>query len=156
MIPDRCLTVKNPWALLLVRGFKDIENRKWRTSFTGPLFIHASKVPIPKEEAFVIMSSLVQSGLIDKESAKTILKDTYSGEYNNAIIGAVNLVECLHPCSLSVAKFPSWRESGCYGFVMKNPIGFKHPIKGVKGFFNLWKVNFEVPLDVEEILQSLR
>lgn len=39
----KCLSVKQPWATLIVRGYKDIENRTWDTAYRGSLFIHASK-----------------------------------------------------------------------------------------------------------------
>lgn len=39
------LSVKQPWAALLVAGVKSIEVRKWPTKRRGPVLIHASKVP---------------------------------------------------------------------------------------------------------------
>jgi len=39
----RVLTVREPWATLIVMGFKDIENRCRPFSHRGPLLIHASK-----------------------------------------------------------------------------------------------------------------
>lgn len=41
--PTKALSVQQPWASLLAYGIKDVENRTWRTSFRGPLAIHASK-----------------------------------------------------------------------------------------------------------------
>ncbi len=38
----RALSLKQPWALLVVNDYKDIENRSWRTNHRGPLLIHAS------------------------------------------------------------------------------------------------------------------
>ena len=32
----KILSVRQPWAWLIVAGHKDIENRKWRTSYRGP------------------------------------------------------------------------------------------------------------------------
>lgn len=41
----RALSVKQPWALLITHGLKDIENRSWSVSLAarGPVLIHASK-----------------------------------------------------------------------------------------------------------------
>lgn len=36
------LSVKQPWAWLILGGQKDVENRGWRTNYRGRLFIHAS------------------------------------------------------------------------------------------------------------------
>ena len=37
----RALTIKQPWASLLVAGIKTVENRSWTTAHRGPLAIHA-------------------------------------------------------------------------------------------------------------------
>ncbi|WP_250572668.1 ASCH domain-containing protein [Nonomuraea sediminis] len=37
----RMLTVRQPWAALLVAGIKDVENRSWPTPYRGRLLIHA-------------------------------------------------------------------------------------------------------------------
>lgn len=37
----KALTVCQPYAALIVRGAKRIENRKWATGYRGPLAIHA-------------------------------------------------------------------------------------------------------------------
>ena len=37
----KALTVRQPWAALLLAGIKDVENRPWRTHYRGPLAIHA-------------------------------------------------------------------------------------------------------------------
>ena len=39
----KALTVKQPWAWLLIHGTKDIENRNWPTSLRGEIAIHAAK-----------------------------------------------------------------------------------------------------------------
>ena len=39
----RTLSIRQPWAWLIVNGHKDIENRDWATLYRGPLLIHAGK-----------------------------------------------------------------------------------------------------------------
>ena len=39
----KALSLKQPWADLIVQGKKIIETRKWRTNFRGEFYIHASK-----------------------------------------------------------------------------------------------------------------
>ena len=39
----KALSIRQPWAWLIVHGGKDIENRTWKTKFRGPVLIHASK-----------------------------------------------------------------------------------------------------------------
>jgi hypothetical protein len=39
----KALTICQPYAHLIVRGEKRVENRTWPTRYTGPLAIHAGK-----------------------------------------------------------------------------------------------------------------
>jgi len=39
----RAISVRQPWAWLIVQGYKDVENRTWATRYRGPIFIHAGK-----------------------------------------------------------------------------------------------------------------
>jgi hypothetical protein len=38
----RVLSVKQPWASLIISGLKAVENRTWATRYRGRLYIHAS------------------------------------------------------------------------------------------------------------------
>lgn len=38
----KALSIRHPWAWLIVHAGKDIENRSWYTHYRGPLLIHAS------------------------------------------------------------------------------------------------------------------
>ena len=38
----KIITIRQPWAQLIVNGSKNIENRNWATSYRGPVLIHAS------------------------------------------------------------------------------------------------------------------
>jgi hypothetical protein len=48
----RALTVRQPWAALIVSGEKTVENRGWRTNYRGLLLIHAGSRPDPDGPAF--------------------------------------------------------------------------------------------------------
>jgi len=37
----RALSIKQPWAWLIVNGYKDIENRSWKTARRGEFLVHA-------------------------------------------------------------------------------------------------------------------
>ena len=41
----KTLSVRNPYAALIVAGIKTIENRSWSTRYRGPLLIHAGVTP---------------------------------------------------------------------------------------------------------------
>jgi len=38
----KILSIRQPWAYLITRSSKDIENRSWPTKYRGPFLIHAS------------------------------------------------------------------------------------------------------------------
>ncbi|EOL8937010.1 ASCH domain-containing protein [Cronobacter dublinensis] len=38
----KAISIRQPWAWLIVNGYKDIENRSWRTKYRGPVLIHAA------------------------------------------------------------------------------------------------------------------
>jgi hypothetical protein len=39
----KAISITQPWATLIAQGAKRIETRSWKTSYRGPLAIHASK-----------------------------------------------------------------------------------------------------------------
>lgn len=45
----KAISIRQPWAWLIVNGYKDIENRSWRTKYRGQVLIHASKGLTRKE-----------------------------------------------------------------------------------------------------------
>jgi hypothetical protein len=42
-LQTKIISIKQPWASLIASGWKDVENRTWRTHYRGRLLIHASK-----------------------------------------------------------------------------------------------------------------
>lgn len=71
----KVLTIKQPWASLIIEGYKRFEFRGWKTNYRGELLIHAGKS-------------------IDKEAyerLKGYLKEMPLGK----IIGKVELVDCI-------------------------------------------------------------
>jgi predicted transcriptional regulator len=116
----KALSLKQPWAELIVTGKKKIELRVWNTKFRGEFLIHASKVP-------------------DAEGMKKLGFNTLT---TGAIIGKSKLVD--------VKKYPNKKEHkkdeklhfasdgwGNYGFILENPVKFDKPIscKGKLGFW---------------------
>lgn len=72
----KVLTIKQPWATLIMQGNKRYEFRSWQTKYRGELLIHAGK-GIDKEAM--------------KRLAKYIPKDMPTGK----ILGKVKLVDCI-------------------------------------------------------------
>ena len=40
----KVLTIKNPWAELIVKGYKEYEFRSWKTNYRGKILIHAGLI----------------------------------------------------------------------------------------------------------------
>ena len=55
----KVLSVKNPYAYLIIQGGKDVENRTWTTDYRGRLYIHSSgdAMPFPLEEDYPDLKS---------------------------------------------------------------------------------------------------
>lgn len=40
----KVITIKQPWATLIAKGYKEYEFRTWKTKYRGNILIHAGKV----------------------------------------------------------------------------------------------------------------
>jgi len=74
------LSLKQPWAALLVHGRKSIEVRNWPTPRRGRVLIHAARIPDPRPQAWAH---------IDPPELKAV------AELAGGIIGAADLTGCV-------------------------------------------------------------
>ena len=125
----KCLSIKQPFADLIISGKKKIEIRSWKTSYRGELLIHASKMP----DKYALRRFGIKKENIDL----------------GKLIGKANLVECKEYKSrkefLSDKRFhlsESYKNRELFGFVLKNPIRFKIPVplKGRLGIFDVKEI----------------
>lgn len=122
----KVITVKQPWASLIVQGLKPIENRTWKcpNKYIGKrILIHAGATPVREGwDALTHEQRLFLPVEIPIKKLPT-----------SAIIGSVEIVCC-------VQNHPSiWAEKGVYNWVLANPIFFDKPIEGVKGKLSFWE-----------------
>lgn len=121
----KTLSIKQPWASLIVLGIKDVENRSWSTDFRGKIYIHASKVP-----ARGLWNNLNREQV--HEAIKSNKIDNYTVLPYGAIIGTVEIADI-------VKNYDSiWAEKNQYNWVLKNPVLFDKPIENVRGKLLLW------------------
>ena len=93
MLPT--LSIRQPWAWLIVQGHKDIENRTWRTSVRGRLLIHAGKRVCPDGLARVralglslpatLPRGIVGSVLLEEVTKTSLSPWTISGHWHWAL-----------------------------------------------------------------------
>ena len=56
----KVLSIKEPWASLIMNGTKKIETRSWKTKYRGEIYIHASssKEKITKPEVYELIKDM--------------------------------------------------------------------------------------------------
>ncbi len=117
------LSVKQPWAWLIVAGYKDIENRSRRTHYRGPLLIHAGANRRLMDPQF-----WTWLGKQHRVVPPTTLE--FGG-----VLGVVDLVDC-------VSTHPSpWYSGKGFGYVLANPR--RLPFRPCKGKLGLFRPEFE-------------
>ncbi len=121
----KALSFKQPWAWLMCKGFKDIENRNWQTKFTGRIHVHASKSQSDMTKEIL---AFMLRNLTNKQAADFML--AYSQLEFGALIGELNITGC-------VDKHLSPWFFGKYGFTVSEPILYDEPIscRGQLNFF---------------------
>lgn len=116
----RALSILQPWAHLIVQGHKDIENRRWRSSFRGRFIVQAGK-KWGREQRDDL--AFVRAAFPD-----LILPDTFE---LGGIVGAVTMTDC-------VDRSDSPWFFGPHGFVLADARPCKFvPYKGQLGFFDI-------------------
>ncbi|MCW0484088.1 ASCH domain-containing protein [Gaoshiqia sediminis] len=139
----KTITIKQPWAHLICSGFKDIENRTWRTNFRGRVLIHAGANDNYKRSMNLLFSP-EQWEYMRAKGGKNLLNYMFAGNWNrSAIIGSVEIVDC-------VQNHPSiWAEKGVWNWVLANPVLFSKPIEKVKGKLSFW----DYPMTEDEYMR---
>lgn len=113
------MSVRQPWAWLLVSGVKPVENRSWYTRHRGPLLIHAARTIDTQALA------ALRAECPELPEAATI---------TGAIVGRVTLVDCTRTVR------SDWHEPGMYGWYVTDAVEFAQPV--------LWRgrlMLFDVP-----------
>jgi hypothetical protein len=127
----KAISIRQPWAWLIVNGFKDIENRTWPTKFRGPVLIHASKGMTTSEYEDVEDALDPTCILHDRDlSPLGIVLPPMNQLERGGIVGIANITDC-------VEKSRSPWYMGPYGFVLADQrvLPFT-PMRGMLGFFD--------------------
>jgi hypothetical protein len=109
--PTHALSIRQPWAALVVLGFKTVEVRTWATRRRGPLWIHAGNIVDDRTEAW--------DWIVTPELRRL-------AGLTGGLIGTVELVDCI-PYSdprqflADVPRHrndPAWFKVPLHGFVL--------------------------------------
>lgn len=125
----KALSVKQPWAMLLVNGSKTVEVRTWATKHRGPLLICASASP---------------KNVFWFDSVEKVHRLMHAG----CILGIVDLLDC-RPM-VKADEDAAWCDlmPGAYAWVTE-PISYCRP-DPIKGALHLYDVPDDVPVRFDE------
>ena len=123
----KVLTIRQPWATLIMQEDKRFEFRSWQTKYRGELLIHAGKG-------------------IDKEAVKRLEKYLPKDLPLGKILGKVTLVDCIRMSpefkeellneNSDIYTKSSFKEN--FGWQLENIQVFDAPIDAV-GHLSLWE-----------------
>lgn len=128
----KTITIRQPWATLIMQGVKRYEFRSWKTNYRGDVLIHAGKG-------------------IDKEAMERLKAYLPDEIPTGKILGKATLTDCV-PMSEKFAQmlaeendeiYTTHSFSRNYGFKLENIEVFKTPIEA-KGQLGLWNYNEEI------------
>lgn len=139
----KCLTVRQPWAWLIIHGggtyesrpaglrygYKNIENRKWRTRYRGPLLIHAAITETGYDETYQLAEKMYYAEY-GKSNGR---RNPIDGLTYGAIIGQVKLIDI-------VRNYPqgNWTMPDCWHWVLDHPQPIRPiPYRGLPGLFDV-------------------
>ena len=124
----KALSIRQPWAWLILHAGKDIENRTWYTPVRGRVLIHAAKGMTQDE--YVDGRAWVLS-LVHHCGLKTVPLPKAAELERGGIVGSVEIFDCL-----TYSDSP-WFNGPC-GFLLRDPrvLPFR-PYRGQLGFFDV-------------------
>lgn len=127
----KALSIKQPWAWLIVNGFKTIENRTRRTHFRGPFLVHASSRMTRDDHEACLLFCRSNELLGQVVNNRRLIIPAFGELPTGGIVGRAEIVDC-------VQKSSSKWFCGDYGYVLKGakPLTFVSII-GQLNFFNL-------------------
>lgn len=126
----KAISIRQPWASLIVHHGKDIENRDWASKHRGPLLIHAAAT----RKADEWWAAIELCNRIGIKFAELGLKP--SSVPMGGIIGMANMVGC-------VERSGSPWFVGRFGFELADvkPL----PFMALKGQLGLFEVAYQMP-----------
>lgn len=133
----KALSIRQPWASLILKAGKDIENRCWPTKVRGRILIHAAKgmTRAEHEDAIDFGVHAIRHDPRNASAGRTVTLRELGFDFDalerGGIIGSVEIVDCV------TASESPWF-MGEFGFVLRDPKPLPFtPWKGQLGFFDV-------------------
>ena len=124
----KALTIKQPWASLIMEFGKDVDNRTWKTNYRGPLVIHAGK---QFDCSAAPMRLRLPTGARWMDGDKMKAQSPYFPA--GSCLGIADVVEC------TMIQTSPWHDTGLWGWYLANVRPFPQPVpyKGTQGLWNI-------------------
>ena len=136
----KAISIRQPWAWLVLYAGKSVENRNWTTSFRGEFLIHSSKGMTRDEYEDGVDSAAMELGL-SFETMERMVPD-FESLVRGGIIGRARLVDVVPPCAFPGSQRctcgRAWHIGVQNGFVLEDvhPLPFI-PYRGALGLFDV-------------------
>lgn len=156
----KALSIKQPWAWLICKGYKDVENRNWGTSYTGRIYIHASKNFDNSAFNFIrdkvddcvwqsiYYGKLSLGAIIGEATLTNVIRKIHLTESDHVDIGSQQ-AELEYLKRTCPSYFSPWF-TGKYGFVLVNPVLYEKPVP-YRGKLGLFDVNLEQQIESKKV-----
>jgi hypothetical protein len=141
----KALTVKQPWAWAIAKGYKTVENRSRATSHRGPLAIHSSmRWEEPKELWLRNAVSITRN--LGYELPATLGDDMpYAGTgLVLAVVEVVDVCTASRDSATVVCECGPWANAAATHWWLANARLLPEPI-AAKGRLGLWPVHIPSP-----------
>jgi hypothetical protein len=131
------LSIRQPWASLILKAGKDIENRCWSTRVRGRILVHAAKgmTRTEHEDAIDFAADAIRADPKNAGASRIVtlreLGMAFEDLERGGIVGSVEILDCVRDSA------SPWF-MGEFGFVLRDPrlLPFT-PWKGQLGFFDV-------------------
>lgn len=120
------LSIRQPWAWLVVNGWKNVENREWRTWIRGRILIHAAKTMTRADydACILFLSAMGMAVPVPAFDSPELQR--------GGIIGSTEILDCVRHHS------SAWF-TGPWGFVVAD--SRPRPFYAVRGMPGFWIVH---------------
>jgi hypothetical protein len=119
---QRALSIRQPWAELILSGRKTIEIRTWSTTYRGPLWLHAGRKQNIELDRYFHLDNLFHGGFVGQVVLSSVLR-------------------------LDKVRWERWKRQHLsegpmppevYGWILREPIRFAQPLPapGSLGLFS--------------------
>ncbi len=134
LVSARVISIRQPWAGLVLAGKKRIELRTWKQSLRGPVLLHAGKKPSKNQNAWALITPEIEPLTQLRGGIIGALKIVGIRHYPNT--DAFIADQKYHGCGLS-----DWKPKGYYGYLLQDATQL--PFESLPGQLFFFRVKWE-------------